>query len=153
MEKKPVGMFGWPYETSEAMRSLVSSGVFKDFPDIKFIIHHCGAMVPFFAERIRTAWPHLPAAEKADIKNPLDHFRKFYVDTAVYGNTAALMCGHAFFGTDHMLFGTDAPLGASSGEVGLTLETIRSVEQMQVPEADKQKIFESNVMKLLRTDL
>ncbi len=33
---------GWPVETSLAMLRLVMSGVFEDFPKIKFITHHCG---------------------------------------------------------------------------------------------------------------
>ena len=33
---------------------------------------------------------------------------------------------------------------------GLTLETIRSVERMDIPDTDKDKIFERNAVKLLR---
>jgi predicted TIM-barrel fold metal-dependent hydrolase len=78
----------------------------------------------------------------------MEHLRNFYNDTAVYGSTAALMCGHAFFGTDHLVFGTDMPLGG--GQTGVTIETIRSIERMEVPEIDKNKIFETNAIRLLR---
>ena len=81
------------------------------------------------------------------IRNPEDHFRKFYGDTAVYGSTPSLMRGYDFFGADHMLFGTDAPLGPG---LGLTLETIRSVEEMSIPDSDKEKIFLQNAVNLLR---
>ena len=77
-------------------------------------------------------------------------YAKFYNDTAVYGNTAGLMCGYAFFGGDHLLFGTDMPLGStSSGGYGRTLETIRSIEEMDIPAFDKNKIFEDNAKQLL----
>ena len=81
------------------------------------------------------------------------NFSKFYADTAVYGNSAALMCGYAYFGADHLVFGTDMPLGGtadSSGGYRSTLETVRSIEQMDVPATDKDKIFESNAKRLLR---
>ena len=38
---------GWPYQTSLAMARLVFGGVFDKYPNLKFIIHHCGAMIPF----------------------------------------------------------------------------------------------------------
>ena len=82
-----------------------------------------------------------------------NNFHKFYADTAVYGNSAALMCGYAFFGADHVLFGTDMPLGGGEDVGGgflNTRETILSVEQMNIPAIDKDKIFEENAKRILR---
>ena len=134
----PMGSFIWPYETSLAMMGLVNAGTFVDFPDLKFITHHCGGLVPFFEKRMkRVAHP--------------EHLRKFYNDTAVYGNTSSLMCGHAFFGAERLLFGTDMPLGATQGGgFGYTLDTVRSIEQMSIPEEEKAMIFEGNIRKILR---
>lgn len=141
-----VSVYGWPYETSVAMARLVSSGVLADYPDIKFIIHHCGAMIPFFEQRIRWAPFNL---EKTRVRNHLEYFRKFYNDTAVYGSTAALMCAYAFFGADHILFGTDMPLGTPPDH-GLTQQTIDSIEQMEISDAEKKKIFQDNAVRLMR---
>ena len=81
------------------------------------------------------------------VRDPVEHFRKFYADTAVYGTTAALMCGYDFFGADHLLFGTDAPMGP---EYGLTVDTIHCVNSMSISDVDKEKIFEQNAVKLLK---
>jgi predicted TIM-barrel fold metal-dependent hydrolase len=140
------GLLAWPYETAVAMMSLVSSGVFLDYPDIKFITHHCGSMIPYFEQRIRWLMPERLGLGHR-VRHPEDHFRKFYNDTAVYGSTPALMCGYAFFGADHMLFGTDAPLGP---KFGLTIETVESIERMAIPDNEKEKIFKQNAVKLLR---
>jgi predicted TIM-barrel fold metal-dependent hydrolase len=74
------GVFSWPYETTMAMFSLVTSGIFNDFPDIRFITHHCGAMVPSFAKRIKWIMGAIPR-KNDPIRNPEGHFRKFYTDT------------------------------------------------------------------------
>jgi predicted TIM-barrel fold metal-dependent hydrolase len=140
-----IGVFSWPFETSSAMFRLVTSGVFNDHPDIKFIVHHCGAMVPFFAKRIKWVLSLLPGLYPG-VRQPEEHFRKFYGDTAVYGNTPALMCGYAYFGADHLLYGTDAPLGP---RFGLTGETAESVARMAIPEEEKEKIFFRNAAELL----
>jgi predicted TIM-barrel fold metal-dependent hydrolase len=128
------GRLTWPFETATAMYRLVTSGIFDDFPGIKFITHHCGSMIPHFGKRIPRP----------------DQFRKFYNDTAVYGNTDALMLGYAFFGADHILFGTDAPLGPKNG---LTWQTMKSVEEMNIPDIDKEKIFIRNAIDLLRLSI
>jgi len=140
-----IGVFSWPFETSSAMFRLVTSGVFNDHPNIKFITHHCGAMVPFFEKRIKWVLSLVPGLYP-NIKHPEEHFRKFYVDTAVYGNTDALMCGYAFYSADHILFGTDAPLGP---KFGLTGETAESIERMSIPDEEKEKIFSRNAIELL----
>ena len=44
--------FGWPYETTLAMSRLVFSGIMEKYPTLKFISHHCGAMLPFFRGRV-----------------------------------------------------------------------------------------------------
>lgn len=138
-------LLGWPYETSSAMLKLVSGGILRDYPDIKFVIHHCGAMVSFFEQRIKWCFPLQFGV--GEIRNPVEQFQKFYCDTAVYGSTAALMCAYHFFGAEHLLFGTDAPLGPWHG---LTMQTIESVQRMDVPDSDKDKIFAQNAVDLLR---
>ena len=142
--KQDEPVFGWPYETADAMLRLVLSGIFQDYPDIKFITHHCGSMVSFFEQRIR--WL-LPLESKGRIGNPLEHFQRFYNDTAVYGSTPALKCAYDFFGAENLLFGTDMPLGPS---YGLTMQTICSIEEMDVSEKDKEKIFTKNAVNLLQ---
>lgn len=92
-------VFSWEYELSQAMLQLVEADTFTNYPDLKIIVHHAGAMAPFFSGRIE----HI-----LDEKHAQD-FKKFYVDTAILGNSAALCLTIKYFGVDHVLFGTDAP--------------------------------------------
>ena len=140
-----IGLFSWPFETSSAMFKLVTGGVIQRHPTIKFIVHHCGAMAPFFQKRIKWVLSLVPNLFP-DLKQPEEHFRKFYVDTAVYGNTPSLMCGLDFYGPDHLMFGTDAPLGP---KFGMTGETAESIERMDVSDEVKEKIFWKNASDLL----
>ncbi len=49
------------------------------------------------------------------------------------------MCGHAFFGADHLLFGSDYPYpgGPEHGDVALG-EVIRSVEMMDITRSKRK---------------
>jgi predicted TIM-barrel fold metal-dependent hydrolase len=136
-------LFGWPYETAAAVLRLVAGGIIRDYPGIKFIIHHGGSMVPFFEGRIK--WMY-PLEFGPEIHHPREQFRQFYCDTAVYGSEIALKCSHDFFGADHLLFGTDMPLGP---KFGLTNETIQAVKKAEIPEESKEKIFFRNAVDLL----
>ena len=138
-------VFGWVYETTTAMVRLVMSGILEKIPNLKFITHHCGAMVPFLADR--TEW-FLSGGE--NLKKPhLDYFKLFYNDTALCGNTAGLMCSHAFFGADHILLGTDVPFDRGQHGEKATRDTIESIERMAISEAEKKMIFEDNARRLL----
>ena len=146
--------FNWPYETTIAMGRLVWSGMLEKYSNLKIITHHCGGLTPYQANRI---WQHQSVGENEMhrecnsewhlTKRPFDYYKMMYGDTAVWGNTSILMCGYDFFGVDHVLFGTDMPFG---GELGAyyVRETIRSVEEMAIPEQDKKKIFEDNPRRL-----
>lgn len=138
-----IGIFSWPFETTSAMYKLVRSGVFVQHPHLKFIVHHAGAMVPFFAERIRWVMTLVPQP----YPNLDTHFKNFYVDTAVYGHTPSLECAYAYYGADHIMFGTDSPLGP---RWGMTEDTIASIERMKIPEEEKQKIFKYNAVNMLK---
>ena len=149
-------MFGWPYETTAAMVRLVFSGVFDKFPGIKFITHHCGAMIPYFSERLVVgqdyAETNLQAKWKRALnKPPIDYFRMFYADTALNGNAAALTCGYEFFGAEHIVFATDFPYDDQKGE-RFTREVIKGVESLKIPAKQKKMIFEGNARKLLHLD-
>ncbi|MBT5941785.1 MAG: amidohydrolase family protein [Rhodospirillaceae bacterium] len=141
----PVGqeaMLGWEYETSKAMVTIASSWIFDEFPDLKIITHHLGSMIPTFEQRIR--WMHPERKTHGNLK-------KFYNDTALYGNTAALMCGYEFFGADKILFGTDVPLGSlrMKNAGGFMEWTIRAIDRMDIPAEEKEKIYLENAVQLL----
>lgn len=139
-ERKPDNniVFSWEYELSMAMMQIVERGIFKKYPDLKIIVHHAGAMIPFFAGRVK----YILGPEKEK------DFKKFYVDTALLGNPQALDLAANYFGISHLLFGTDAPLGIMPA--GATKEIIEAINQMNVSEEDKEAIFKNNLFRLLK---
>lgn len=149
-------MFGWPYDTTIAMARLVYSGIMEKYPGLKIVTHHLGGMIPFYSERIRQ-FSHLGSLKgrgEADWpalkRDALDYFKMFYADTATYGNTKALECGHDFFGAEHVLFGVDFPLGDTEFGDRNYRQTINAIEQMNICDEDKKRIYEDNARELMR---
>lgn len=144
--------FGWPYETSVAMARLVFGGVMDEFPKLKVLAHHLGAMVPYFEGRVGPGWDQLGNRTtdedyKTLLKNmkrrPLDYFKDFYADTAVFGSKAATDCGLAFYGPDRAMFASDCPFDPEKGP-GYIRETIAIMEELNMSQADKEKICFKN---------
>jgi aminocarboxymuconate-semialdehyde decarboxylase len=144
---------GWPYATGLAMTRLVYGGVMEKFPQLRVITHHCGGIIPFVIGRLdwsydfnemRMGYRDVYLKDK-----PIQYYRQFYYDTAVNGNTPALQCGLSLAGIDHMVFATDLPFDTQNG-LRLIRDTINSVEAMALSEADKQKIYYANAVRILR---
>jgi aminocarboxymuconate-semialdehyde decarboxylase len=150
--------FGWPYETSVAMSRLVFSGIFDRHPALKIITHHLGAMAPYFEGRVGPGWDQLGsrtsdedygAVLKRLKKRPIDYFRMFYADTAVFGAYDATVCGLNFFGPGHVLFASDAPFDPERGPMYIR-ETIAILDRLPISDADRQKIYWQNAADLLK---
>jgi predicted TIM-barrel fold metal-dependent hydrolase len=148
--------FGWPYETSVAMARLVFSGMFDRHPNLKIITHHMGAMIPYFEGRVGYGWDQLGRRSsdedyegllKSMKKRPLDYFKMFYADTALFGAAAATECGLKFFGVDRVLFASDCPFEPTPGLY--IRETIRVIESLNLTAAEKDAIYRGNAARLL----
>ena len=147
-------MFGWPYDTSTAMARLVCSGIMENYPGLKIVTHHCGGMIPFYAERIRQFLQIRRIGENLKLKrDAIDYFHMFYADTALYGNPTALMCGLEFFGEDHLLFGIDFPLGDTERGDRNYRQTINAIAAMNITDQVRKKIYEDNARKLMRLSI
>jgi predicted TIM-barrel fold metal-dependent hydrolase len=150
--------FGWPYETSAAMARLVFAGIFDRFPALKIITHHMGAMAPYFAGRVGPGWDQLGArTSDTDLaavlgtlkKRPIDYFKMFYADTALFGAYDATVCGLAFFGVDHVLFASDAPFDPEKGPMYIR-DTIAIVDRLPVSDDERERIYWRNAAQLLK---
>jgi len=150
--------FGWPYETSAAMAHLVFAGLFDKHPNLKIITHHMGAMAPYFEGRVGPGWDQL-GSRTSDVdytlllkqlkKRPVDYFKMFYADTAVFGSMPATNCGLAFFGVDKILFASDSPFDPEKGSAYIRW-TIDIVDKLDITPAERAAIYEGNAKKLMK---
>ena len=133
--------FGWPYETSVAMSRLVFSKTLDKYPNLKIIVHHLGAMVPYHEGRVGPGWDQLGkrttdedyfALLKSLKKRPLDYFKQdFKADTAVFGSRAATVCGLEFYGADNVVFASDCPFDPEGGTQYIR-ETIKIIDGLDI---------------------
>jgi predicted TIM-barrel fold metal-dependent hydrolase len=149
---------GWPYETSVAMAHLVFSGLFDRHPNVKIITHHLGGMIPYFEGRVGPGWDQLGTRTSDEDytlllkklkKRPLDYFRLFYADTALFGAREATVLGLKFFGSERVLFGSDMPFDPEKGSAYIRW-TLEIIDRLEIPPFERQAIYEGNARRLLK---
>jgi aminocarboxymuconate-semialdehyde decarboxylase len=153
--------FGWPYETSVAMAHMVFGGLFDRHPGIKIITHHMGGMVPYFEGRVGPGMDQLGTRTSdedyttilqkmhAKGRRPVDYFRMFYADTALFGASEATKCGVKFFGTDHVLFASDMPFDPEQGSMFIRY-TIEILDRLDLSPEERYAIYEGNLRRMCR---
>lgn len=140
-------LFGWPFDTTQAVWRLIFGGVIDRFPSMKIVTHHLGAMIPYFSRRIEQNFNKF-------LKDKLprhisEYWGNIYGDTATDGTVAAYPCGYAFFGPDRMMYGSDYPFGAEAGEDFIRSNLV-GLKSMDIPSTNKEKILGENAKKLLK---
>ena len=149
--------FGWPYETSVTMARIVFAGLFDRHPGLKIITHHMGGMIPYFEGRVGHGWDQLgtrtsdvdyTALLKTLQRRPLDYFRLFYADTALFGAEAATSCGLSFFKAGHVLFSSDTPFEPEPGVY--IRETIDIIDRLEIADEVRAQIYAGNALALLK---
>jgi aminocarboxymuconate-semialdehyde decarboxylase len=135
---------GWPYETAAALSRLVYSGRMEEHPDLRVLAHHGGGMVPHFAARLAMG-PGYRQTRDLLPRPPLEYFRRFYADTALFGAPHAVRCVVDFFGPGHVLFGTDIPLGPPDAVEATTAD----LEAAGLSAADLGAIYAGNAERVL----
>jgi aminocarboxymuconate-semialdehyde decarboxylase len=149
-------VFGWPYETTICLSRLVFAGHLERYPTLRIVAHHGGGMIPHFSGRIGPFLERvapgldesLGLAIQALSKPPIEYFKLFYVDTALFGAKHALDCVVDFFGVDQVLFGTDMPFDPEGGP-GFIRTTVADIEALALDEAERQRIYEDNARRVL----
>jgi len=84
-------------------------------------------------------------------KRPLDYFKMFYADTALFGAYEATVCGLDFYGAANVLFASDAPFDPEKGPMYIR-ETIAIIDRLPISQDDREKIYWRNAAAMLKLD-
>ena len=143
LDRGSMSALGWPFDTSLAVWRMIVGGVFDEIPGLKVVLHHMGAMIPFFRHRINERLKRY-----AKLNRRLeDYAKQIYVDTAVDGGSVAdLMAAYSLFGPRRIVFGSDWPYIDPQASIG---ENVSAIRAAPLPDEDKELILSGNTKELL----
>jgi predicted TIM-barrel fold metal-dependent hydrolase len=146
----PVLIYGWAFDATVAMTRLIYGRVMERFPEINWVVADVGGVLSFFAQRavnIYTGRTDEIRHRYGLQENPLDYFRRFYVDTADHPSST-LRSALEFFGPDRLVFGTNYPYGPEEGRLFIR-NCLQAVEGLGLPAEQSDRILGTNAARLL----
>jgi aminocarboxymuconate-semialdehyde decarboxylase len=136
-------LVGFPFDTTLAVARLCFAGVFKQLPDIKWLIGHLGGAVPYLMERLDNGYRDFAECRANIDELPSVYLKRLYYDTVTFSPYTLAMV-RDLVGADHMAMGSDYPHLLGSIDRAVT-----SIQTLNIPEREKQQIFSGTALSIL----
>ena len=137
-------IIGLLFDSSLAISRLIFSGILEKVPELKFVLAHLGSTIPFIAARLDIESELLsrfvPGYTLGITSKPSEQFRKVYLDTVSH-HGPAYKCALSYPGIDKILLGSDYPYS-------LWERTVTAIDELDIDQRTKEKIFSENAIKL-----
>ena len=123
-----------PHDTTRAVTSLLLSGTFARYRNIRWIFSHGGGTIPMLTGRINYFHGSAKNAAEFAPEGIENEFRRLYYDTANATHPASMAVLLKLVPSSQVVFGTDYPYvpidtqAAALGKLGLSSSQIRGIE-------------------------
>jgi aminocarboxymuconate-semialdehyde decarboxylase len=134
---------GFMFDTTLAVARMCFDGMFRDFPDIRWIVGHLGGSVPYLMERMDNGWRDFPECRAKIDELPSVYLKRLYYDTVNF-NPHMLMMVRNMMGADHMVMGSDYP-----HLLGSIDRAVSSIRDLDISETERAQIFSGNALSIL----
>jgi len=134
---------GFMFDTTLAVARMCFDGMFRDFPDIRWIVAHLGGAVPYLMERLDNGWRDFVECRAKIDELPSTYLKRLYYDTVNF-NPHMLMMVRDMLGADHMVMGSDYP-----HLLGSIDRAVSSIQNLDVSKDEKQQIFSGTALSIL----
>ena len=134
---------GFMFDTTLAVARMCYDGMFKEFPDIRWIVGHLGGAVPYLMERMDNGWRDFVECRANIDELPSTYLKRLYYDTVNF-NPHMLMLARNMIGSDRMVMGSDYP-----HLLGSIDRAVSSIESLEIPDDEKRRIFEGTALSIL----
>jgi predicted TIM-barrel fold metal-dependent hydrolase len=132
-----------PHDTTRTVTSLLLSGSFARYPDIKWIFSHAGGTIPMLAGRIAAFYDPMPKTKEFAPNGVMAELAKLNYDTANATSVPAMAALLKLTTPSQVTYGTDYPY--------FPLDQNKSLQKLGLSAADVQAIESGNAMRLLPT--
>src|SRR5207245_3860967 len=97
---------GFPFDTTLAIATLCYAGVFRQLPNIRWVVAHAGGAVPYLMERMDSGWRDFAECRANIDEPPSVYLTRLYYDTVTF-SPLHLKLLRDQVGADHMVMGSD----------------------------------------------
>jgi aminocarboxymuconate-semialdehyde decarboxylase len=136
-------LVGFPFDTTLAVARMCFDGMFRDLPNIRWIIGHLGGAVPYLMERLDNGFRDFAECRAKIDELPSVYLKRLNYDTVSF-SPHALRMARGLVGADHMVMGSDYP-----HMLGSIDRAVSSIETLDIPADEKERIFSVTALSIL----
>ncbi len=136
-------IIGFPFDTTLAVARLCYAGVFRELPNIRWILGHLGGAVPYLMERMDNGWRDFAECRVNIDELPSVYLKRLHYDTVSF-SAPSLRLTRELVGADHMVMGSDYP-----HLLGSIDRAVSSIESFDVPTSERELIFSGTARAIL----
>ena len=136
-------LVGFPFDTTLAIAKLCFAGVFKQLPNIRWLVAHAGGAVPYLMERLDSGWRDFAECRVNIDEPPSVYLRRLYYDTVTF-SPHNLRLLRDVVGTEHMVMGSDYP-----HLLGSIDKAVSSIHAMDFTEHEKEQVYSGTALSII----
>ena len=105
----PLAVYEYPAETTRTVVNLIARNIPARYPDLKFVVPHCGLFLPLALPRMKAVYPAMAAK---GLMEPIDwdaNLKAFYYDLAGGATPEVVKALLTITTPDRLLYGSDYP--------------------------------------------
>ena len=105
----PLAVYEYPAETTRTVVKLIARNVPARYPNLKFVVPHCGSFLPLALPRMKAVYPVMAAK---GLMEPIDwdaNLKAFYYDLAGGATPEVVKALLTITTPDRLLYGSDYP--------------------------------------------
>ena len=129
----PLAVYEYPAETTRAIVNMLAHDTFRRFPNIRYVVPHCGSFLPLALPRIKSLLPALVQRglfPDVDLKASL---KSLYFDLAGSPTPQVVRALLDITTADHLLYGSDYPYVPDKTLEGILAGLGQTLEEAGVP--------------------
>ena len=104
-----MALYEYPADTTRAVLNMLANGTLEKFPEIKFVVPHCGSFLPYMKQRAGAMFQMLSSMKMMESVNIEDSLKRLYFDLAGDPMPDALDILLKITDIDHIVYGSDYP--------------------------------------------
>jgi predicted TIM-barrel fold metal-dependent hydrolase len=145
-------LYGFTFDTTMAVMSLIWKGVLAKFPGVKLIHAHLGGVAPYLVQRMEDCWAVVVRDKinyKTDAlaKTPSDYYREQVYPDSMSAYLPAMRCCLEFVGSTHICLGTDY-----AHTIGNWDHAVEFIRKLGLSEEDTNLILGGNAVRIFHLD-
>ena len=133
----------FPFDTTLAVARMCYAGMFRAYPDIRWIVAHAGGAVPWLLERLDNGYRDFAENREHIDELPSVYLKRLYYDTVTFSpHTLGML--RDLFGAEHMVMGSDFPhlLGAID-------RAVPSIRSLPMPAVEQDRILGGTALSIM----